>query len=507
MPDPAVAQTQGATIVTTQEWLEIRKLADEGLSRRGIAEHLNIHCRKVRLALNSETPPKRKSSRRGSMIDNYRGFILAKLQQYPKLQSTRIHRILKERGYKGSYSLVKQTVAGLRPPKQKKVNEELHFEPGECAQVDWGEWKCLSVHGGKRRLSFFSMTMCHSRLQYVEFFHGETMEFWLSAHQNALVFFGGVPQKVMVDNCKTAIIEPRKGDKAAVTNVDYLAFAKYYDFKIIDCTKGQPQQKGRVERNIRYIKESFLADREPSVLDAMNAGAWDWQDNIANTRIHATTKRRPIDHFHEVEKAALKPLPGTPYPCVVAANCVADSCCRITADRNRYSVPPSHASQRLVLHRYVDRIVIKDKNGEHVASHPRSFECNQSKFTEDHRAAVKRVTRRARDNKHITAFLSLGGCAGDYYDGLKEKRTHHLNHVRKINDLVEIHGREAVVRAMADANEHGAYSADSVHNLLSARQRFQNNAPHVARNADLLHLVIEETDLTKYNQGTNDNGK
>ncbi len=488
-----------------QEWLEIRRLDDEGLTKRAIGRRLGIHRRKVRQALKSEHPPKRISRQRASMIDPYRGFILAKLDQYPELMATRIYRILQERGFTGSYSLVKQTVAELRV-RTKPVHQELHFEPGECAQVDWGEWKFLTVKGGKRRLSFFSMTLCQSRLQYVEFFHGETIEFWLMAHRNAFEFFGGVPETVMVDCCKTAIIKPRKGDKPAVVNVNYEDFANYYGFKVVACAPRQPQQKGRVERNIRYIKESFLADREPSVLDAINPAAWDWRDNVANIRVHGTTKRRPIDLFNEAEKVALRPLPGTPHACTAIVGCTANSCCRVIADTNRYSVPPSHASRRLTMHRYVDRIVILDTDGSHVTSHARCFDRNQPKVDLDHEAAIKRLTRRARDNKQITCFLSLGGSTRDYFDGLKEKRVHYLTHVRKINDLVEIHGRQAVLRALADANEHRAYSADSIINLLNARQRFNDTtdqpALHVARNADLLDLKIDQTDLTKYNQET-----
>ena len=104
--------------------------------------------------------------------------------------------------------MVRQTVAELRP-RMKPVYQSLQFYHGECAQVDWGVWRKIDVPGGQRKISFFCMVLCHSRMLYVEFFMGEQTEHWLQAHRNAFEYFGGVPQSVMVDNCKTAVIKPR----------------------------------------------------------------------------------------------------------------------------------------------------------------------------------------------------------------------------------------------------------------------------------------------------------
>jgi len=190
-----------------EEYLEIRRLHDEGLTCRAIARRLGVHRRKVRQALASQTPPKPTRTKRGSLIDEHRGWIMAKLQLYPELSAARIHQMLRERGFTGGYTLVKEAVAQLRP-RLKPLYQSLSFHPGECAQVDWGVWKSLPVNGGTRRLSFFTMVLCHSRMLYAEFFFGEALEYWLAAHRNAFEYFGGVPERVMVDNCKTAVIAP-----------------------------------------------------------------------------------------------------------------------------------------------------------------------------------------------------------------------------------------------------------------------------------------------------------
>jgi len=488
--------------MTRQEWVEIRQLHDEGLGIRAIAKRLGVHRRKVRKALDSKEVPNRVGRPRGSIIDEHRGWLLAKLQQYPELSATKLHSMLKEQEFKGGYSVVKKVVADLRP-RIKPVYQTLHFAPGECAQVDWGVWKAIHVPGGTRRLSFFVMTLCHSRMLYFEFFFGETLEFWLTAHQNAFEYFGGVPQNIMVDNCKTAVIKPRRNGVDTVLNLDYAAFADYYGFNVNACTPHRPNEKGRVERNINYIRTGFLAARQVAVPDAINPAVRHWLKTVANVRKHRTTGRRPIDMFQENEKTALKPLPAAPYPCRAVLAAVANSCCRITVAANRYSIPPQFASTRIVVHRYAQRIVVCSHDGQLVADHVRSFARNAEIVDPEHLEAIKHLTKRAQENRQITAFLTLGVEAQNYLDGLKEKRIDYRAHVRQINTQVEIFGRDAVARAIADAHEHRAYAADYVLNILSARKRMTNTPSSplsLLRNADLLNLKLPEPNLNAYDK-------
>lgn len=425
---------------------------------------------------------------------------MAKIQIYPELSAARLHHMLRERGFTGSYTLVKEAVAQLRP-QLKTIHHSLSFQPGECAQVDWGVWKSIAVNGGARRLSFFSMVLCHSRMLYAEFFFGETLEYWLTAHRNAFDYFGGVPERVMVDNCKTAVIIPGRNGNEARLNEAYQAFAHHYGFSVKPCTPRRPNEKGRVEKAVGYIKSSFLGGREPSPPEALNPALCQWLDSTANVRIHRTTLRRPIDLHGESEKSALKPLPTDPHPCAAITYCVANSCCRVTVDVNRYSIAPQFASQRLLLHRYADRVVLYDSNGKIAGEHLRCFERGREIVDEKHALALTHLTRRTHQNRQISAFLSLGTVATDYLAMLKEKRIDYLRHVRQINAQRDIHGRDAVARVLADAHEHGAYAADYVLNLLTARSRLTEltDLPlHVIRNADLLELEIEPPDLEAY---------
>jgi transposase len=480
-------------------WQQVNALGTEGLSIRAIARRLGLHRRTVRTALAATQPSPRTQAERGSIIDSHRGWLLARIQQYPELSAAALWRQLAERGYAGSYSLVKQCVAGLRP-RMKRAYLSLSFAPGECAQVDWGVWQSVEVAGGRRRLSFFVMVLCHSRMLYVEFFPGETMEYWLRAHRNAFEAFGGVPERIMVDNCKTAVLKARRDGSVPELNPTYEDFARHYGFAISACNPGRPNEKGRVENAVGYIRGSFLAGREPGLPEVLAPALADWTANVANRRVHGTTGQTPQKLFESEERQALRPLPAGPHACACFQIGVADSRFRVTVDCNRYSVPSSAASRKVQICRYADRIVIRTCEGQMLADHPRNFGRCQEVVNPDHERALVLSMRHARDQRRLTSFLSLGTAAVSYLEGLRERRPAWRNHVDRINALAEIHGRDTLARALADAREHAAFSAEYIHNILEAKARVipEPGPLHVTRRADLLELELPEPNLNIY---------
>ena len=480
-------------------WQQIRELYEQLGSIRAVAKRLGVHRKTVREAIRSDRPPKRTPGQRGSIIDPYRGWILAKLEQYPELTAKRILHMLTDRGYTGGYSVVKQCVAELRP-RLKPAYFTLKFAPGQCAQVDWGSWRGVDVQGGRRRISFFTMVLCYSRMLYVELFMGQAAEHWLSAHRNAFNFFGAVPRRVMVDNCKTAVITPGTADQAPVFNPSYADFAAHYGFKPVACTPGRPNEKGRVENAVGYVKSSFLAGREPSALPAMAPAVVDWLETVANVRKHGTTGKRPLDLFVGNEKAAMLPLPPRGHPCAVVQQVVANNRFRVRVDTNRYSVPATFASQRLTLERCADRIAVYAKDRTLIADHRRCYNRGQDILDPDHERPLLLRTQHTRDRRLLERFLTLGSAAEPYLAGLREKRPDWKSHLRRINALAEIHDRNEVARLLADALEHRAFSSEYVLNILEARQRAapQPGPLHVTRRQDLLELDLPEPDLDIY---------
>lgn len=490
-------------MISRKRWAQMHAMRKDGLSQRSIADQLRCHRRTVKQALASpDNPPSRHHQPRGiKLLDTHHAWLLARLEQYPKLTATVLFRNIQERGYTGGYTTVKEAVRDLRPRKDPELHHELSFIPGECAQADWGEWRAVTVNGGRRKLCFFAITLCHSRLSYVEFFTGTSIEYWLTAHRRAFEYFGGVPSYMMVDNCKTAVLITRQQDEEPVLNPAYQAFADHYGFAIHDCTPGRPNEKGRVENAVGYIKSSFLGGREPSLPAAINLAAQHWLETVANIRNHSTTGRRPREHFAEAEQAALRPLPVMPHPATSIVRTSASSTCRVKVDTNSYSVPPQYGARRLVLHRGTEGIELYTPEGVFVTSHVRVPDRWQSIVKPQDEELLRCFTKRSKDNREISKFLTLGSEACSYLGELREKSLSVQTEIRKINALAEIYGTAATSRAVSDAMASHAFASDYILSLLKARASLQQSAAalHVPRNADLLDLTIAPPDLTIYN--------
>ena len=483
------------------DWLAVQSLHREGLSIRAIARRLGLHRRSVREVLRDPAgKPSRSVPPRPSMLDQHRVWLRTMLERHPGLPAQRLFSLLKsERGFTGGASIVRECVAELRPC-GKRAHFTLCFAPGECAQADWGFWKTVEVLGTPRRLSFFVMVLAHSRMLYAELSLGEAMEHWLTCHRHAFEFFGGVPEKVRVDRCKTAVtgLEP---DGTPRITAEYAAFARHYGFRVDPCHAYSPNEKGRVESGVGYLKSAFLAGREPSSLPAMQAALQDWLVNEANRRLHGATGRRPDEDFEAGDKRHLKPLPVSPADCGVEKQVAADSRFRVTVETNRYSVPSAFASRRLILRKYHDRIVLlAPADRRLLADHPRGYGRKQDRLIPEHERDLVLSTRHATDKRLLETFLTLGGAAERYLAGLQERRPDWRSHLRRINALAVVHGRDETARVLADALENGAFAADYILSILTfrARRTPEPGPLHVTRRQDLLELALPEPDLNLY---------
>lgn len=375
----------------------------------------------------------------------------------------------------------------------------LAFAPGECAQVDWGEYGSVAVGSTRRRLSFFVMVLCYSRMMYVKFTLSQSMEHFLACHQHAFEFFGCVPEKVMVDNLKSAVIRRLVGS-APVFNERYLAFANHYGYKIAACGVGKGNEKGRVENAVGYIKKNFLAGLEIPHFAAVNPAAKQWQDQIANVRVHGTTRKQPTELF-AAEKAALRPLPVMPFDTACIHQVRATNRFRVVFDSNRYSVPCEFAGTRLTLKVYADRLVVF-YNHRLIAQHPRSYDRNRDFENPDHPKALLAHRRKAREQRLLARFLTLSPRSEAYYQQMQQRRMNPAHHMRVIVALSEIYGIEKVARAIEDAFTFQAFSSEYIANILEQRQRIlpELGALHLTRRQDLLDIDMPEPNLDIYEQ-------
>ena len=478
-----------------------------GLTAPQIAGELGLDKRTVTKWLAMAKFRPRRAARRPSKLDPFKGRIARWLARHP-YTTAQIFLRLREVGYTGGITIVKDYVRHIRP-RRAPAFLRLTFAPGECAQVDWGQYRSIQVGNTRRRLSFFVMVLCHSRMLYVEFTVSETMEHFLACHANALAFFGGVPAKVMVDNLKSAVLKRVVG-QVPILNPRYKDLADHFGFAIAPCGVGQPHEKGRVENAVGYVKKNFLAGLELSDFCLVNPAVRHWLDTVANVRIHGTTKRRPRDLFETAsgsgfgpEKASLKPLPARPYDVGVIRPARANRQFRVTVETNTYSVPAEYAAAPVTLKLYPDHLCLYHQD-KLIARHVRRYDRHQDIEDPDHPRELLRQRRRARDQKLLQRLLTLTPKAEAFYHGLAERRLNVLHHVRKIVALSEIYGTEQTARAIVDALEFQAFSCQYVENLLEQRQRLlpEPGALHLTRRQDLLDLELPEPDLALYDQKT-----
>ena len=312
----------------------------QGLTAIQIARQLELDPRTVEDWLAQPHFRARRATPKPSKLDPFKPTILRLLEHHPYTTTQIFHR-LQEDGYHGGFSILKEYVRIVRP-KRAPAFLTLNFAPGECAQVDWGEYGSVAIGSTRRRLSFFLMVLCHSRMMYLEFTPSQTMEHFLACHRNAFDFFGGVPARVMVDNLKSAVLHHDHGQEP-ILNSKYSDFANYHGFSVSPCNVAKGNEKGRVENGVGYVKKNLLNGLEINAFEHINPAARIWLDTIANVRIHGETKTKPIDLLQQ-ERPLLKPVPLTPYDVATIRPVVASNRFRVSFETNRYSVPADFAN-------------------------------------------------------------------------------------------------------------------------------------------------------------------
>lgn len=487
-------------MIDYETYCKITKMRQDGLRVSQMAATLGLDERTIAHWMEAGGFRQRQRAKQPSKLDPYKTYIVKWLDTYP-YSSVQILQRLRNEGYGGGITILKDYVNTIRPRKAKAFLT-LSFAPGECAQVDWGQYGTVRVGSIERRLSFFVMVLCYSRMMYVEFTVSETMEHFLGCHQNAFEFFGAVPGAIMVDNLKCAVIKRLVG-QGPVFNSRYLDFANYHGFKIRACGVAKGNEKGRVENAVGYVKKNFLAGNEFTDFTLVNPSARTWLQDIANVRIHGTTHKPPVELL-KAELSALGTLPAMPYDSGAVRPVRANNRFRVALDGNRYSVPSEYASAQLTLKAYPDRLCIYHDHTL-VAQHSRCYDRNQDFENPDHPRELLQQRRNGREQRLLMHFLTLSPKAEEYYQELIKRRMNHRHHLRQIVAMNEIYGPENLRRAIEDALAFQAFSCEYIANILEQRKRIlpEPGALHVTHRQDLLDLDIPEPNLSIYDTENN----
>ena len=298
--------------------------------------------------LRSAPPPQQESS-----IAQWKPRVKELLQK--GLTPKAIHdRLCLEEGkdYEGRIGAVKRMVRRLRYEAGVSPNDiaiPVDTKPGQVAQVDFGYagYKQDPQSGRLRRSWVFVMVLGYSRHLYVEYVFDQRAETWARLHMNAFREFGAVPEEVVPDNLKAAVLKAAfSSAEDSTLNRSYRELAHHYGFKIGPTPPHAPNKKGKVESGVKYVKANFDKGREGEEITVVNAEARRWVREIAGTRDHGTTGRAPIEVFEQEERAAMLPLPATPYHIVVWHQATVHQDSHFQFDGRLYSVPWRHVAAK-----------------------------------------------------------------------------------------------------------------------------------------------------------------
>jgi transposase len=446
-------------------------------SGRTIARQLRVHPETVARVLAQAGLPRIGAPQRPSKIDPYLPFIREMLAKFPTLTASRLHAMVCERGYRGGPSRFRAVIACHRPRPPAEAYLRLRTLPGEQAQCDWAHFGHLVIGRARRPLMAFVLVLSFSRQIFLRFFLDARTENFLRGHLGAFAAWNGIPRVILYDNLRSAVLE-RHGD-AIRFNPALLDFAGHYRYEPRPVAVARGNEKGRVERAIRFVRDAFFAARTFTDIDDLNAQADAW------CRGQAADRRCPEDHTHSVaevfaeEVPRLLPLPDDPYPVVERVAVKAAKTPYVRFDLNDYSVPHSYVWRPLTVLADTDRLRIVDGQAI-VASHPRSFDKGQQIEEPAQIQALVAWRRQARRHRATDRLAQAAPASRTLLVRAAESGANLGSITASLVQLLERYGASQLDAAIIEALERGVPHPNAVRLALERRRDDRQQAPPVA---------------------------
>ncbi len=466
-----------------------------------IARQLGIHHGTVDRVLSQAGLPKLERPHRPSRLDPFLPFILETLEQFPRLTASRLYAMVRERGYRGGADHFRHLIAHYRPRPQPEAYLRLRTLPGEQAQVDWGHFGTITIGRAERTLMAFVMVLSFSRQIFLRFYLGARMSNFLRGHEAAFRTWGALPRVLLYDNLKSAVLE-RQG-QAIRFHPTLLAFASHYRFEPRPVAVARGNEKGRVERAIRYVRDNFFAARTWVNLDDLNAQAEAWCWGQAAERPCPEDHTLTVRQAFEQERPQLLALPDNPFPTDEREEVSVAKTPYARFDLNDYSLPAAYTRRTLTVVASPTQVRILD--GEKVlACHPRSYDKGQQVENPEHIAelvAIKHQARRHRGQDRLVqaapnsrALLTQAAERGDNLGSI----------TATLLRLLDRYGALELEAAIAEALARGVPHPNAVRLSLQRRREQREQDPPLAvtlpENERVRNLVVRPHDLNDYDQ-------
>lgn len=440
----------------------------EGWSIRSLSRYFHTSRNAIRRILRAHERRRNeghdiltKRLKRASKLDAYEPEMKRILEKYPGITSVRLREELKESGYTGGITILRERLADLRPHKEAVIRFET--PAGLQGQADWSPYTIPFIRTGKGTVQCFSYILGFSRRQYIDFTLRHDFYSLIRRHEDAFRYYQGVPRECLYDNEKTVVLRWEAG--RPVFNPAFIAFITHYNCKPVACRPGRPETKGKIENPFKYIEGNLLGGREFEDLEDLRRVARWWLKEKSDLHLHRTTGKPPLELF---EQENLQPLPARPYDTAEVALRVCDAEGFVAFETNRYSVPSDYIADILSLKATEHEILVFSPEIDLIARHER-LPAGQGKKVEnpDHFA-----TKKARYGLEPVreAFTALGEAAGEFLKGLVEKHPRNCGfHARYILRMKEHYESGDIHHAIEHALRYQAFDAHAIERILKVK--------------------------------------
>jgi transposase len=414
---------------------------------------------------------------RASIVEPYLAFITETLAKYPTLRASRLYTMVRERGYPGAADHFRAIVAGLRPRPAGEAYLRLRTLPGEQGQVDWAHFGKLAIGRALRPLMAFVMVLSYSRHLFLRFYLGATMAYFIRGHVEAFEWFQSVPRVLLYDNLRSAVLERR--DEAIRFHPTLLELAAHYRFQPRPVAIGRGNEKGRIERAIRFARDAFFAARSFRDLEDLNAQALAWCAGAAAERPCPEDRSRCVRELFAEERSHLLALPAQPFPCEERVTVSAHKTPYVRFDLNDYSIPHTHVNRTLMLLASLDTVRIVE--GQDVlATHRRSFERGAQVEDPAHVAALVADKRAARAHRAQDRLQHAAPSTKALFLRAAARGAHLGVLTRGLLQLLASHGAVALEAAIAAALAEDAAHLGAVRHFIDQHAHARGQRPPIA---------------------------
>lgn len=466
-----------------------------------IASQLGIHHSTVDRVLSQAGLPKAERAPAPSMIDPYVPFIIETLGQYPRLTAARLYGMALERGYTGGASHFRARVAQLRPRRPAEAYLRLKTLPGEQAQVDWAHFNHVHIGKAKRPLMAFVMVLSWSRQIFLRFYLNQRMESFLRGHVAAFLAFNGCPKVLLYDNLKSAVLE-RQGD-AIRFNPNLLALSAHYHFEPRPVAVYRGNEKGRVERSIRYIRDNFFAGRQWQDIDDLNTQADAWcAGQSANRPCPEDTSITVREAFTQ-EREKLLSLPENPFPTEERLEVSVGKTPYVRFDLNDYSIPHHHVRQVRTVLASIDRVRVLD-GVEIIAEHSRSYGKGEQIEDAGHIEALAHYKHQARYHSGQDRLANAAPNSAGLLQLAVQRGNRPATVVALLLQMLDDYGASELTLAIGEALQQQVPHANAVRQVLERRREQRDQPPPIAitlpDNTKAKNAVVRPASLAAYDQ-------